>query len=465
MLAGADWDVALLQECPPRWAERLATACGAEPHLVADLPQPARPRRGCRPLAADFNPDLIASWEGGSNLTLVRATGVGAPGDRRAADAAPRRAARAADDGVHPRSTRGLCIANLHASKARDGRRAGAARRGPARASPGRRRAARARRRLQHPPGAQRPRLRRARARHGLAAPTGPKVIDHLLVRGPRSSSPRRSGRRRRARSPTRPRRRARPADPPLRPRAGRGARSHPSAQSARPTPAPGRTPGHRVLDEEPTGRTKPAAKKAAAEGRREEEARRRRSRHAEAAAKKRRREALRREAKAKSRPRRAQAPRVLRRPRRQERRGVPRRARAQRHPLARADPGGRRRRRQARPHDPRRRQRDGLQAWSPAAASRPRTCSRSSRSCSTRPAGGRGPHEGARKTVEKRTTKARKQAEQRADASPRPRARPPTSRSPRPTSCAAAPGSARASRSPATTISPRRRSGPASAT
>lgn len=34
VIAGADWDVALLQECPPRWAERLATACAADPHLV-----------------------------------------------------------------------------------------------------------------------------------------------------------------------------------------------------------------------------------------------------------------------------------------------------------------------------------------------------------------------------------------------------------------------------------------------
>ena len=30
MLAGAAWDVALLQECPPRFAEPLARACGAE---------------------------------------------------------------------------------------------------------------------------------------------------------------------------------------------------------------------------------------------------------------------------------------------------------------------------------------------------------------------------------------------------------------------------------------------------
>ncbi|MGC1851462.1 MAG: hypothetical protein WA687_03355, partial [Solirubrobacterales bacterium] len=32
MLSDAEWDVALLQECPPRWCEPLARACGAEPH-------------------------------------------------------------------------------------------------------------------------------------------------------------------------------------------------------------------------------------------------------------------------------------------------------------------------------------------------------------------------------------------------------------------------------------------------
>ena len=34
VLARARWDVALLQECPPRWAESLASACDAQPHAV-----------------------------------------------------------------------------------------------------------------------------------------------------------------------------------------------------------------------------------------------------------------------------------------------------------------------------------------------------------------------------------------------------------------------------------------------
>ena len=34
MLCGADWDVALLQECPPRWEPGFARECGAESHRV-----------------------------------------------------------------------------------------------------------------------------------------------------------------------------------------------------------------------------------------------------------------------------------------------------------------------------------------------------------------------------------------------------------------------------------------------
>ena len=39
LLAGAAWDVALLQECPPRFAEPLARACAAECAPGADLAQ------------------------------------------------------------------------------------------------------------------------------------------------------------------------------------------------------------------------------------------------------------------------------------------------------------------------------------------------------------------------------------------------------------------------------------------
>jgi endonuclease/exonuclease/phosphatase family metal-dependent hydrolase len=69
ILGGTAWDVALLQECPPRWAERLADACSAEPHRALTARNSFAPLRS---LIVRLNPDLIASNEGGSNLTLVR---------------------------------------------------------------------------------------------------------------------------------------------------------------------------------------------------------------------------------------------------------------------------------------------------------------------------------------------------------------------------------------------------------
>jgi endonuclease/exonuclease/phosphatase family metal-dependent hydrolase len=69
-LGRASWDVALLQECPPRWAEPLAAACSAHAHCVLTSRNSFAP---LRTLLARCNPDLIASNEGGSNLTLVRA--------------------------------------------------------------------------------------------------------------------------------------------------------------------------------------------------------------------------------------------------------------------------------------------------------------------------------------------------------------------------------------------------------
>lgn len=71
LLSGAEWDVALLQECPPRFAAALAAACRAEKHRALT----SRNSLGAlRAAIARVNPDLIASAEGGSNLTLVRSS-------------------------------------------------------------------------------------------------------------------------------------------------------------------------------------------------------------------------------------------------------------------------------------------------------------------------------------------------------------------------------------------------------
>ena len=116
MLASADWDVALLQECPPRFAKPLARVCCAERHRALT----SRNSLGAvRALAARLNPDLIASGEGGSNLTLLRATDTGgAIVERREVTihaGKPERRAMALT-----RTAAGLCIANLHATAGDD---------------------------------------------------------------------------------------------------------------------------------------------------------------------------------------------------------------------------------------------------------------------------------------------------------------------------------------------------------
>ena len=69
VLGALEWDVALLQEAPPLWAGALRR------ELQADGAATLTSRNSLgrlRRLAADLNPDLIASNEGGSNQLLVR---------------------------------------------------------------------------------------------------------------------------------------------------------------------------------------------------------------------------------------------------------------------------------------------------------------------------------------------------------------------------------------------------------
>jgi endonuclease/exonuclease/phosphatase family metal-dependent hydrolase len=71
-IAEHDWDVALLQETPPLWFRALGRR--ARSHGVRVLTS----RNVLPPLqraAANLNPDLVASWEGGSNQLFVRAPG------------------------------------------------------------------------------------------------------------------------------------------------------------------------------------------------------------------------------------------------------------------------------------------------------------------------------------------------------------------------------------------------------
>jgi endonuclease/exonuclease/phosphatase family metal-dependent hydrolase len=181
MLAGATWDVALLQETPPRFAAPLAHACGAESHRVLTSRNSLGALRG---LLARQNPDLMASGEGGSNLTLVRVPGrLGGIAERRELaihERAPERRAMALT-----RTACGVCIANLHATNDRPNlavedvllaaRAAGEFAAGAPLIFGGD---------LNLRPAENPEVFERLREDFGLAAPTAPRAIDHLLTRG-----------------------------------------------------------------------------------------------------------------------------------------------------------------------------------------------------------------------------------------------------------------------------------------
>jgi endonuclease/exonuclease/phosphatase family metal-dependent hydrolase len=123
LLAGLSWDVALLQEAPPRWLDRLAHACSASGELALTDRNSLAPLRA---LAARLNPDLIASNEGGSNQVLLRPPWRTAETHRVVLTERPERRVlllvRATGSGE-------LCVGCLHASRspepaARDVRRA-----------------------------------------------------------------------------------------------------------------------------------------------------------------------------------------------------------------------------------------------------------------------------------------------------------------------------------------------------
>jgi endonuclease/exonuclease/phosphatase family metal-dependent hydrolase len=177
LLAEAEWDVALLQECPPRYWGPLADACGAEAHGALT----SRNSLGAmRKLAARVNPDLIASGEGGSNLTLVRNEGIAERRELTIHTGRPERRAMA-----FTRTGTGICIANLHATNDRPElavedvlRAAGAAIdwAGKAPLLFG----GDLNLRPQESPTV----FTELSECFGLTAPTGPRAIDHILARG-----------------------------------------------------------------------------------------------------------------------------------------------------------------------------------------------------------------------------------------------------------------------------------------
>jgi endonuclease/exonuclease/phosphatase family metal-dependent hydrolase len=178
-LAGRDWDVALLQEAPPRWFCALARRTGA--HGVRVLTS----RNWCPPLQrrlADCNPDLLASWEGGSNQLLVRHPGRIVEHRRLTLAYAPEQRRMQAARLELPEGR--IWVANLHASAER-----------PELASAEVLLAAEAAVAWSGPeplvfggdfnlrPRREREPFEALRERFGLAEPTAPGAIDHLLAR------------------------------------------------------------------------------------------------------------------------------------------------------------------------------------------------------------------------------------------------------------------------------------------
>ena len=182
LLSGAEWDVAMLQECPPRFVEPLARACRAEWHRTLTSRNGLGALRG---LLARQNPDLMASGEGGSNLILVRVPGrLGGIAERREIaihEGEPERRAMG-----FVRTASGICIANLHATNdwpdlaAEDVSRAARAALDWAAGSPlifgGD---------LNLRPALQPRIFEQLRDEFGLdGPPTAPKAIDHVFCRG-----------------------------------------------------------------------------------------------------------------------------------------------------------------------------------------------------------------------------------------------------------------------------------------
>jgi endonuclease/exonuclease/phosphatase family metal-dependent hydrolase len=180
-LDAAEWDVALLQEAPPRWLGPLRRGCRADGALALTSRNGLGWLRG---IAADLNPDLVASGEGGSNMVLVRAPGViEATEVVELARRPERRTALLAR--VRLPGGGGLAVAGMHLSVDSTGQ-------GPAEAEHAARRAVAFAGQdpllfggdLNLRPERQPEAFELLARRYGLAAPTGPHAIDHLLVRG-----------------------------------------------------------------------------------------------------------------------------------------------------------------------------------------------------------------------------------------------------------------------------------------
>jgi endonuclease/exonuclease/phosphatase family metal-dependent hydrolase len=181
MIDGFEWDVAFLQEAPPLWFRALGDRTRSNGVRVLTSRNVIPPLQRA---AANVNPDLIASWEGGSNQLFVRAPGRILEHRRYTLTFRPEQR-RMVWARVRLAGGQLVCVANLHASAGLPERAsaelvAAAARAvewsgadplvfgGDTNLRPARTPA----------PFAE------LRERFGLGDPTGPDAIDHILARG-----------------------------------------------------------------------------------------------------------------------------------------------------------------------------------------------------------------------------------------------------------------------------------------
>ena len=175
------WEVALLQEAPPRWLPELGRRCRANGVSALTSRNLAAPLRAA---AAELNPDLIASNEGGSNMVLVRAPARIVAVERMTLALMPERR-RLLLARVELPAGRRLAVACMHLSVPETGRSAVEVLRAAERAVDfaggdplvfggdlNLRQA--------EEPGA----FAQLEERFGLAPPTAPRAIDHLMGRG-----------------------------------------------------------------------------------------------------------------------------------------------------------------------------------------------------------------------------------------------------------------------------------------
>lgn len=180
VLDGLDWEIALLQEAPPRWLAPLSERCRAQGVLGLTSRNQLAPVRAA---IARRNPDLIASNEGGSNMVLVRSPAQIATVERHELAARPERRALLLARVAAPGGGR-VAVACMHLSVPSTGLggaeavRAGELADAFAGSDPLIFGGDLNLRPAEHPePFAE---LER---RFALAAPTAPRAIDHLLTR------------------------------------------------------------------------------------------------------------------------------------------------------------------------------------------------------------------------------------------------------------------------------------------